>query len=584
MRIIYAFLIFFIFTNCSHASTKSTPRDVVISLDGFPYWLYKELKVRYPQNEFFKYLKQKNISHKAQLIANFPSKTAPGHASLFTGYFSDHHGITGNSVFLADFSKNNILETQNGFRPKALQNKAEAIWITLAKKGISTRVYQATHSLPLATHINSQNPLLLKNLKIFEGYLVRGSNKVIEFNSLEQSQDTLYKTLKLEDKNLEFKKTSPTTIEFKESTSKQWTTLNLGHLNKKTIQFSSGKSLDLIFIMANNKDYLYFSHLNQISIYPETKTPSKHPHAFGANGAGYAFSGGVFGPTLQKTLNPNNNSAEKAYLETVLNAIDSNTKNTLYFQKTHGRGQVEFHYLPFPDELLHQWAGYLLPTSPFYKKDLASVYWNIFNELFSGIAKHLNLVIGTDLSNITFVTDHGMDYKSKSLYLNSLLKKMGYLNVDTSNNIDLPNTKVVYPKVGGFFFKFNYSHYKDGSSLTLKEKDALTQKLIKDLMMQKDNQGKAIFTKIWKAEELKHLGATSAPWGGELYFELQPGLYPSSRLSKDDSITKEARANSTGVHGFYPLRATMKGAMLSTKPLHSKEIYLKDALKGILSY
>ncbi|MEB3328776.1 MAG: alkaline phosphatase family protein, partial [Candidatus Sericytochromatia bacterium] len=81
---------------------------------------------------------------------NFPSKTAAGHAALWTGAMSDVNGITGNKVLALPRHARTILDLEDGFSSKALL--AEPIWVTAARAGKRVLVLQGTHVTPLSTY------------------------------------------------------------------------------------------------------------------------------------------------------------------------------------------------------------------------------------------------------------------------------------------------------------------------------------------------------------------------------------------------------------------------------------------------
>ncbi len=76
----------------------------------------------------------------------FPSKTACGHAALWTGTFGDGNGITGNSVPLLPRAEHTLLEQRSGFDSASLL--AEPLYVTAAKAGKKVVVLSATQSFP----------------------------------------------------------------------------------------------------------------------------------------------------------------------------------------------------------------------------------------------------------------------------------------------------------------------------------------------------------------------------------------------------------------------------------------------------
>ena len=77
-------------------------------------------------------------------VAAFPSVTAAGHAAIWTGAYGDVTGITANNVPRLPRDRHTLLEDISGFSPEAL--RAEPIWITAARAGMSVVAHHATQA------------------------------------------------------------------------------------------------------------------------------------------------------------------------------------------------------------------------------------------------------------------------------------------------------------------------------------------------------------------------------------------------------------------------------------------------------
>jgi hypothetical protein len=82
----------------------------------------------------------------APLQTTFPSKTAAGHAALFTGAWSGVSGIFSNTNPRTPKTQYSLKETLTGFRSETL--RAEALWTTAARQGVPAAAYQATQLYP----------------------------------------------------------------------------------------------------------------------------------------------------------------------------------------------------------------------------------------------------------------------------------------------------------------------------------------------------------------------------------------------------------------------------------------------------
>ena len=74
----------------------------------------------------------------------FPSVTAAGHASLWTGTYGDRHGIAANAHLRLPAPRHGILDLQNGFGAAGL--RAEPIWITAGGEGLSVVGHHVTQA------------------------------------------------------------------------------------------------------------------------------------------------------------------------------------------------------------------------------------------------------------------------------------------------------------------------------------------------------------------------------------------------------------------------------------------------------
>ena len=127
--------------------TKS--RLIIISWDGNADWVVDKL------------LDEGTLPNVARLARNgvradyvtpaFPSVTAPGHAAIWTGAYSDVNGVSGNNVPLLPRSEHTLLEQQDGFSFAAL--KAEPLWLTALLAGKRVVSLSATHAAPATPYL-----------------------------------------------------------------------------------------------------------------------------------------------------------------------------------------------------------------------------------------------------------------------------------------------------------------------------------------------------------------------------------------------------------------------------------------------
>lgn len=104
------------------------------------------------------------------VITAFPSKTAAGHASLWTGAPARITGISGNGIPRTPRSQFTILDTASGFDSTSL--RAEPLWMAAARGGRRAVIVQATQGWPFEPYTRD-GPFgqgQADRLTLFEGY------------------------------------------------------------------------------------------------------------------------------------------------------------------------------------------------------------------------------------------------------------------------------------------------------------------------------------------------------------------------------------------------------------------------------
>ncbi len=503
-------------------------------------------------------------------IPNFPSKTAPGHATLFTGTYAHIHGVTGNRVFALPLKEHDLLRTISGFDGTALL--VEPIWMTAARQGIKTVVHQATHAFPLPVKGDKERRLISRFLTLVDGYGQHfGRDAVITFDELEPIGEGRY-ILTIGQSRFFLRQGRGERLLIAQTEafrSSHPLDRGMAHRIPLTIKTPRGPMACYLAWLdgsLNGEDLkLYHSRpsrrkSNRASLFVEGPSPPP----FVPNGASRAYERGDLGRPLPLG---GDGRAEELYLQTLLAVVENAEAFSLWLQKKVGRGELEIYYLPIPDEPLHNWAGFLLPESPLYDPATAETYWRFMETLMDRIAQFIDRVIfhdGQSVPEVFFlVTDHGMDYAIKDFHVNEALARKGFLT-KRGRFIDLDRTAILYPPVEGFFLKVNDESYVRGR-VAEKEKDRLLLQVTRALLTLRDpTAGRLIVRNVWPARLWQEVGS-GGPRGGELYLELQPGYYPTWRL-QDGKIITAREVTASGVHGYWPFRRTMWGAFLIASP------------------
>ncbi|MES2459149.1 MAG: alkaline phosphatase family protein, partial [Armatimonadota bacterium] len=111
------------------AQTKGkAKRVVIVSWDGAANWIVSRLVAEGKLPNVARLAKQGVQA--AYSTPAFPSKTACGHAALWTGAYGDVNGITGNSVPVLPRGEHTLLESRSAFLSSSLL--AEPLYVTAA--------------------------------------------------------------------------------------------------------------------------------------------------------------------------------------------------------------------------------------------------------------------------------------------------------------------------------------------------------------------------------------------------------------------------------------------------------------------
>ena len=133
----------------------------------------------------------------------------PGMLTMFTGVYSNVHGVTGFDVYRLPHAEYNLLQTQDGFSGSALL--VRPLWILSALSGVNTRVYQATQEFPLQVG-GSERVKVDKQLILIDslGHEL-GGNFIVPFEALEPLGGGSYR-LRVENSSFRLDKLGPAEI------------------------------------------------------------------------------------------------------------------------------------------------------------------------------------------------------------------------------------------------------------------------------------------------------------------------------------------------------------------------------------
>jgi predicted AlkP superfamily phosphohydrolase/phosphomutase len=288
-------------------------------------------------------------------------------------------------------------------------------------------------------------------------------------------------------------------------------------------------------------------------------TANSASRAFIGNGANPLYNQGALGPTLP---NGGDGTAEARYLETV-----SFAQHQLAETNRWALEQLPWDlfvaYTPFPDEAEHMWRGFLEPGLPGFRQDIADRLRPLLQQVYRLSDELLGLLMThrTENTIVALISDHGMEGTHRLVAINKLLQEKGILAVDERGRVDLPRTKAIYPAINNGYLLINSTDRK-GGIVSPEERNDLIQR-IRELLFEIRDGERQVVTGVYNAQtdgDAKGVGGES---GGDIYIDLLPGYEPDPKLGAAELVAKR---EPHGMHGFNPLRPSMRTLMVLNGP------------------
>ena len=161
-----AFAVLLGYGGVSAEGEPNPPKVILFSWDGAAYWATSHLLSEGHLPNLQRLVREGVWSD--GMITSFPSKTAAGHAMLWTGHYGHTNGITGNSLLLEPALEHSRLESQTGFFSTGLNT--EPIWVMTARAGLATYTFHATQSYPFEKQLELLTPAHRESLQMLYGY------------------------------------------------------------------------------------------------------------------------------------------------------------------------------------------------------------------------------------------------------------------------------------------------------------------------------------------------------------------------------------------------------------------------------
>jgi predicted AlkP superfamily phosphohydrolase/phosphomutase len=519
------------------------------------------------------------------VIPCFPSLTAAGFASLWTGAPPRITGISGNRVPRLPRDEFTILESRMAFNNTLL--KAEPLWASAERSGrrvVVTHVPFGGDNSKLGVHLQGYRGIAGR-----DGVVTGRSSKTqpaLSWDSLPTSTlppleisfiigastlyglfiddpadpqagyDTLLVANARAEKQISAKlKSQPAgpggelfwsqPIEVKANDGRDATTY-----------------LRLFDLKPDGDDFLlYFTRpAREIVSRPDlVRDANRTARAFIGNGAHPLYSQGALGPTLPKG---GDGTAEARYLETVSFAHHQ-LMETNRWALEQLPWELFVAYTPFPDEAEHMWRGFLEPSLPGFRREVADRLRSFLRQVYRRSDELLGLFMSQRTENtiVALVSDHGMEATHKLVAINKLLQEKGIMALDERGRVDLAKTRAIYPTINNGYLLINTTDRKDGI-VSRAERDELTQ-VIRKLLFEVRDGDRQVVTGFYDAQVDGNAMGIGGESGGDIYIDLLPGYEFDPRLAAPDLIsTREPR----GMHGFNPLRTSMRTLMVLNGP------------------
>jgi predicted AlkP superfamily phosphohydrolase/phosphomutase len=559
------------------------PKAIVLAWDGAVPSFVLEL------------LQEKKLPNLAKLIERgafadnvlpvFPSKTAPGFASLLTGAPPRVSGISGNRVPRAPQNQFTILESSAGFNSELL--RAEPLWASAERAGLKVVVAhfplggdKSEHGIHLQGYgglAGSDGVLNNRNSKprpaVGWDNLPPSSEPPLEISFAigttnffglfiddpadpQSGYDTLSVTTTRNGQDIKarlkpgFAKSGLTSL---------WS----GVIDLKTAeQRGAGVYLRLFDLKADGSDFLlYFTRPTRDVVSPPSRANEVKTAAgvFVGNGASDLYSHGVFGATIPKG---GNGVAEARYLETVALTQHQLIK-TANWALEQPSWNLILAYTPFPDEAEHLWRGYTDSRLPGYRRDVADRLRPFLEEVYQRCDEFLGLFLAhrPDNTIIALISDHGMEGGNKLVSLNRALKERGLLVTDGQGRVDLRKTKAFYPAINNGYILINSANRKNGIVAPEERAEVVAQ--IRAALFDIRDGDRLVVSDIIDAENLGTALGIGGESGGDIYVDLLPG-YDFDAGAGPGALV--AAREPHGNHGFNPLRSSMRTIMVLNGP------------------
>lgn len=534
------------------------------------------------------------------MVAAFPSKTAVGHAAIFTGCWADRNGVSGNEVPSMPRAEHRIDETSSGFASSAL--RVEPIYVSAARSGKRVVVLSATQVYPMEKHAAALRaagvpPDRFVAFSGFEHQLEPA--RVTGAEALRRSTSAWTnpprhrgRTAELE---LEVAGVPFVALLFDDPADPvrgfDSVLVRQGDRGRKAVsqdvlkpaaarsdtsawsrpfRIEAGGLAGLVSFRLFSLDpsgaglELYQRSVAGLAGTPDEVETERYLEAYGGfhDDPFGAYQRGVLGPPLWEG---GDGEAERRALEITRLDFELLTRGTRYALER-WQPDLLLHYTPMTDSAGHAWMGVLDPASPRHDPALAARLWPFYAEVFGLADAWLGDILDHASADTTVVlaSDHGMEGTGRIFHPNVALERAGLAVRSRAGELDLGRTFVMAPPGADFYLTVNGADHL-GGAIPAADGPGLLARAARALLGCVDPAtGQPLVTAVFSAADLPGLGI-GGPTGGDLYLDVARGYYPSSQLS-DRLVDEVPSPVGMGTHGYYPERRSMHAILYLRGP------------------
>lgn len=517
----------------------------------------------------------------------FPSKTAPGFASLITGAPPPATGISGNRVPRAPRAEHTMLESLRGFSSAPLM--ADTLWAAARRAGRRAIV---SH-LPTFANEHSEGSVRFSGYTLIvgrDGIVTQSSartavaakpwqnapaSQALPMEAIFRIGGTQFFGLLIDDPK--DPQTGYDTLALATARDGDAIQVRLKPapagaggpffwskpIGIQTARHQDAKLYFRLFNLRPDGSDFFLYHTRPVRDLPlptdGRSIAGPTVRSFVGNGAAILYERGAFGRTIP---NGGQGDAEERYLETLLFA-QHQLMETNRWAMDHLPWDLFFAYSPFPDEAEHLWRGYLESSLLTYRSQLADRLRPYLERAYRSADEHLGLLLEKRPPGTLFVliSDHGLQGVDKRVALNPVLLSAGLLTLDRQGRVDLTKTKVLYPTANNGYLMINSVDRKDGIVASA-ERPQLVAK-VRDLLLALRDGERPVVRAVFDAAAEGPTMGIGGEVGGDLYVELAPGYDFDPRIAPGAPITA---IPPHGSHGANPEQAAMRTLMVFNGP------------------